>query len=63
MYETTLTFPQHISPDAVNFIKTALAKHAGMRPSAADLVHHAWLRPYLLEMAAASGQLDVATLK
>ncbi|KAF6263970.1 kinase-like domain-containing protein [Scenedesmus sp. NREL 46B-D3] len=62
MYETTLTLPPHVSPEAVNFIKTALAKNAGMRPAAADLVHHAWLRPYLLAMAAASGQLDAATL-
>jgi serine/threonine protein kinase len=101
MYETTLTLPPHVSPEAMNFIKvgtdvglhlwrvsavngtscrallvmpqfvplqrllpqTALAKNAGMRPAAADLVHHAWLRPYLLAMAAASGQLDAATLR
>jgi hypothetical protein len=44
-------------------LQTALAKNAGMRPAAADLVHHAWLRPYLLAMAAASGQLDAATLR
>lgn len=52
------------SPCAMHyFLQTALAKNAGMRPAAADLVHHAWLRPYLLAMAAASGQLDAATLR
>jgi hypothetical protein len=47
MYETTLNFPPNISADAVGFIKAALAKNAGMRPEAAELVHHAWLRPHL----------------
>lgn len=64
MYETTLKIPPHVSPDAVNFIKTALAKNAGMRPSASELIHHAWLRPYLLSMAQqASGQLEPAALR
>lgn len=64
MYETTLKIPAHIPPDAVNFIKTALAKNAGMRPSASELIHHVWLRPYLLAMAQqGTGQSNPAALK
>jgi aurora kinase len=51
MFETTIKFPPHASIEAMNFIKMTLAKNAGMRPSASDLVHHGWLRPHLLAMA------------
>lgn len=47
MQETTLRFPPHVTPDAIAFIKTTLAKAADMRPGATDLIHHPWVRPYL----------------
>ncbi|GBF92565.1 aurora-like kinase [Raphidocelis subcapitata] len=56
--ETTLTFPPHVSPEAVSFIKTALAKNASLRPDAALLLRHAWLRPHLV--AALSGRSGAA---
>eukprot|EP00879_Flechtneria_rotunda_P025364 GHRR01026948.1.p1 GENE.GHRR01026948.1~~GHRR01026948.1.p1 ORF type:complete len:577 (+),score=183.94 GHRR01026948.1:694-2424(+) len=62
IYERTLRFPAHVSQEAINFIQITLAKNASMRPSADQLVHHAWLRPYLMVMAQATGQLDPATL-
>lgn len=63
MYETTLKFPPHVSNEAMNFIKLVLAKHAGMRPTAAELVHHAWLRPYLLATAQRASHLNAAELR
>lgn len=64
MYETTLQIPPHVSPDAVNFIKCALAKNASLRPSASHLIHHPWLRPYLMAMAQqATGHLDSSSLR
>lgn len=63
MFETTIKFPPHVSADAMNFIKTVLAKHAGMRPGASDLVHHAWLRPHLLAMAQRASHLNAAELR
>jgi hypothetical protein len=54
MYETTLTFPPHVSADAMSFIKTALAKNAATRPDAAAMLHHPWLRPHVAAAAAAA---------
>lgn len=62
MFETTIKFPPHVSPEAIHFIKTVLAKNATMRPSASDLVHHAWLRPHLLAMAQRVSHLNAAEL-
>ena len=47
MHETTLRFPPHVGADAIAFIKATLAKSSDMRPSAGDLIHHAWVRPHL----------------
>ncbi|KAI8467878.1 MAG: kinase-like domain-containing protein, partial [Monoraphidium minutum] len=58
MYENTLTFPPHVGPDAVSFIKAALAKSAGQRPGAAELLRHPWLRPHLAAALAARGAPD-----
>jgi aurora kinase len=62
MYETTLTFPSHVSSEAIDFIKRALAKQAGLRPEASDMIHHPWIRPHLSTFAAQPGA-DVASLK
>jgi Protein kinase domain len=62
MHDTTLRLPSSVSPEAVSFIRTALAKNSGARPTASELLGHPWLRPHLLAMAASSGQLDAATL-
>ncbi|GBF94873.1 aurora protein [Raphidocelis subcapitata] len=64
MYETTLTFPPRVSPDAVSFVRAALAKNASLRPGAAELLHHPWLRPHLsAALAGASGGGAVAELR
>lgn len=63
MFETTIKFPPHVSQDAINFIRTVLAKNATMRPSASDLVHHAWLRPHLLAMAQRVSHLNAGELR
>jgi serine/threonine protein kinase len=63
MFETTIKFPPTVSTEAINFIKTVLAKNAGMRPSASDLMHHAWLRPHLLAMAQRASHLNAAELR
>jgi aurora kinase len=55
MYETTLTFPSHVSPDAIDFIKRALAKNAALRPDAAEMVHHPWVKPHLAALAVSQG--------
>jgi len=55
MQETTLTFPPHVSADAISFIKTALAKNASVRPDAAGLLRHPWIRPHLVAAIAAGG--------
>ena len=62
MYETTLTFPSHVSSDAIDFIKRALAKQAQLRPDAGDMIHHPWIKPHLAGLAALPGA-DVARLK
>lgn len=63
MFETTIKFPPHVSGEAMNFIKTVLAKNASLRPTASDLVHHAWLRPHLLAMAQRASHLNAAELR
>jgi serine/threonine protein kinase len=63
MFETTIKFPPHVSAEAMNFIKTVLAKNAAMRPTATDLVHHAWLRPHLLALAQRASHLNAAELR
>eukprot|EP00877_Chromochloris_zofingiensis_P012129 jgi/Chrzof1/716/Cz01g26040.t1 len=62
MYENTLRFPPHVSQDAINFIKIALAKNCNLRPTASELVHHAWLRPRLAALAGTQG-VDVSGLR
>ncbi len=63
LYETTLTFPPSVSADAISFIKTALAKNAAMRPDAAAMLRHPWVRPYLAAaVAAGAGGSGVGAL-
>lgn len=63
MFETTIKFPPNVSQEAMHFIKSVLAKNASMRPSAAELLHHVWLRPHLVAMASQLAHLDTAALK
>ena len=54
LHDTALSFPGHVSAAAAGFIRAALAKSAAQRPSAAELMRHAWLRPHLAAAAASA---------
>jgi hypothetical protein len=61
IHETALALPSHVSAGAANFIRTALAKDAVARPSAADLLRHPWVAPHLVAaLSASSGAAGVS---
>jgi hypothetical protein len=49
-----------MSAEAQRFIRAALAKSASQRPSAQELLHHAWIKPHLMRRTSLSQeQADV----
>ena len=60
MFDTTLKFPPHVSDGAVSFIRAALAKNAALRPGAAEMLRHPWLRPHLLAAVAGASPAGAA---
>jgi hypothetical protein len=52
-----------VSADAIAFIRAVLAKSAGQRPPARELLHHPWLRPHLVGMTNGVAGLDAAALR
>lgn len=60
---TALASTATVSHEAIAFIKAVLAKNASVRPSAADLLHHPWLRQHLVAMAARVSHLDAPSLR